>query len=361
MRSSKQNHREFKMNELKNVPNLSVLGQDNSQLFHENGQANTNLPVSADLAQHNAFSRIFQKDKLTIGLIAPFKGYPDQPIPNVENLGEIAALADKLGFAALWLRDVPFFDPNFGDVGQGLDPFVSLGYLAAQTKNIALGTAGIVSPLREPIHIAKSAASMDALTNGRFILGLSSGDRPVEYPVFKADFDNRAERFRESWAMIRTLTDPKTHHFPHFSGKHYGDLTGNIDVVPKVQNRLPMVAIGRARQALDWLANMADGWIWHGVNPKDTKNIVQTLAELNQDGNWHPFGYANFVELSDNPNEPARLFNNIYLRGGANSLLEFWQEQKEQGLAHVTVNLKPTRRPANETLQDLAENVLAKL
>lgn len=88
---------------------------------------------------------------------------------------------------------------------------------------------------------------------------------------------------------------------------------------------------------------------------------MQTLAELNQDGAWHPFGYANFVELSDNPNEPARLFNNIYLRGGAKGLLEYWQEQKEQGLAHVTVNLKPTRRPAEDTLQELAEEVVAKL
>lgn len=349
------------MSELRNVPNLSVLGQDNSKLFHSNEQANTQTALPADLAQHKAFSRVFQKGKLTIGLIAPFKGYPDVAQPNVEDMGDLAELADKLGFAALWLRDVPFFDPNFGDVGQGLDPFVSLGYLAARTKNIALGTAGIVSPLREPIHIAKSAASIEALSGGRFILGLSSGDRPVEYPAFRADFTHRAEHFRESFAMIRTLTDPKTHHFPHFEGNYYGNLTGNIDVVPKVKSRLPMVAIGRARQDLDWLANTADAWIWHGVNPKDTKNIVQTLAELNQDNTWHPFGYGNFVELSENPNDPVELFGNIYLRGGSNALLEYWQEQKEQGLAHTTINLKPTHRPAEETLQELAENVVAKL
>lgn len=348
------------MKEMNNVPNLSVLGQDNSGLFHAS-DADTDAALPADLANHKAFAKVFQKGKLTLGLIAPFKGYPNAPIPNVEDLGDVAEFADKSGFAALWLRDVPFYDPNFGDVGQGLDPFVSLGYLAARTQNIALGTAGIVSPLRDPIHIAKAAASVGALTRGRFILGLSSGDRPVEYPAFKQEFANRAERFRESWELIRTLTDPKSHDFPVFQGGHYGNLTGNIDVHPKVKSRLPLVAIGRARQELDWLANTADGWIWHGVNPKDTGNIVQTLAELNQDNAWHPFGYANFVELLENPNEPAKLFNNIYLRGGANGLLEFWQEQKEQGLAHVTINLKPTRRPALEALQDLAENVVAKL
>lgn len=314
-----------------------------------------------DLVSQTAFSQVFQQDKLTFGLIAPFKGYADSPFPDISDLGDLAELADQLGFSALWLRDVPFFDPHFGDVGQGLDPFVALGYLAARTKNIALGTAGIVSPLRSPAHIAKSAVSVDHLTGGRFILGLSSGDRPIEYPAFNENFDNRAERFRESFDLIRTLTNPQTHDFPLFKGKHYGSLTGEIDTYPKVKNRLPMVAIGRARQEMEWLANTPDAWIWHGVNPNDTAKIIQKLTTLNQDGIWRPFGYANFVELLDNPNAPAQLYNNIYLRGGANGLRAFWQAQQEQGLSHLTLNLKPTTRPAEEVLHDLAENVLAKL
>ena len=67
------------------------------------------------------------------------------------------------------------------------------------------------------------------------------------------------------------------------------------------------------------------------------------------------------MELTEDRHQSAKLFNNIYLRGGAKGLLAFWQEQKEQGLAHVTVNLKPTGRPAGEVLQELAEDVLAKL
>ncbi|MCP2041568.1 luciferase-type oxidoreductase [Neisseria sp. HSC-16F19] len=343
------------------TPNLSILGQDHSALFRETTAANTDALLPPAWAQNQAMSQVFQKGKLTLGLIAPFKGYPDSHQPDVADMGDLAVLAEELGFAALWLRDVPFYDPNFGDVGQGLDPWTSLGYLAARTETIALGTAGIVSPLRNPYHTAKAAASIDALSQGRFVLGLSSGDRPIEYPIFQQDFNNRAERYRDEWQIIRTLTDPQSNRFPVIESEYYGHMTGNVDTVPKTRQRLPMVAIGRARQELDWLANSADAWIWHGVNPKDTRKIVHTLAELNQDGYWHPFGYANFVELSENPHDEAKLYNNIYLRGGSHSLLEYWQEQQEQGLAHVTINLKPSRRPAAEMLQDLAENVLAKL
>lgn len=79
---------------------------------------------------------MFQADKLTLGLIAPFKGYPNSPIPSLEDFGETAVLAEQLGFSALWLRDVPFYDPSFGDVGQAFDPMVAMGYLTAKPNEL---------------------------------------------------------------------------------------------------------------------------------------------------------------------------------------------------------------------------------
>ena len=191
---------------------------------------------------------------------------------------------------------------------------------------------------------------------------MSSGDRPVEYPAFKKNFENRAETFRKSWKMIRELADPDKP-FPFYKGKQYSDLSGDIDFVPKMDKgvKLPMVAIGRARQEFDWLANEADAWIWHGVNPNLTEKIVKVIEELNKDNTWHPFGYANFVELLDDPDAQAELYNNIYLRGGSRSIAEYYRQRKELGLSHVTINLKPTNRPYEDTLKDLAENVLDKV
>ncbi len=313
------------------------------------------LSLPDRLQQHQGFSRTFQPGKLTLGLIAPFKGYPDSHTPEMDDFAEMARMADRGGVAALWVRDVPFHDPGFGDVGQIYDPAVTLGYLAAITGRIALGSAGFVAPLREPILTAKEAASTDRLSGGRFMLGMSSGDRPTEYPVFAKTFENRAERYRENWSIIRRLTQQS---FPAFSTEYYGQFSGNLDLVPKPGSALPMIAIGRARQELEWLANEADAWIWHGVDPAKSGDIIQTLQELNRDGHWHPFGFANFVELLEDADAPARLFNNIYLRGGAKGLVEFWKNQQAQGVAHITINLKPTRRPAKEVMQELVENVV---
>lgn len=70
---------------------------------------------------------------------------------------------------------------------------------------------------------------------------------------------------------------------------------------------MPLVAIGRCRQDLSWLANEPDAWIWHGIGEDETAPAVKKLNDLNEDGNWHPFGYQNFVELLDDPDAPCEL------------------------------------------------------
>ncbi|SED18282.1 LLM class flavin-dependent oxidoreductase [Rhodobacter sp. 24-YEA-8] len=86
--------------------------------------------------------------------------------------------------AAIWLRDVPLFDPRFGDAGQVFDPFTYMAWLAAKTSRIALTTRSAVVTLRHPIDLAKMATTIDHLSNGRLILGIASGDRPVEFPAY---------------------------------------------------------------------------------------------------------------------------------------------------------------------------------
>lgn len=313
------------------------------------------LQLPTKLAAHRGFARTFQKGNITFGVISPFKGYPGFMPEILNDIGQNAKMVEKLGFSTLWVRDVPFFDPHFGDAAQALDPMITLGVLAAHTNHIAIGTAGLVAPLRSPIHIAKTAASMEVLTGGRFMLGLSSGDRPVEYPVFQQNFENRAERFQESFSMIRALLGQQ---FPMWQGQYYGKLDGSLDLIPKPATKMPMITVGRARQDLQWLANTSDAWIGYAANEQNAAQTVHTLAQLGDGQTWKPFSTAGFIELLDDIHAPAQLFNGVYLRGGSKGMAEFFETLRQNGVAHVAMNFKPTNRPANEALQDFAENVL---
>lgn len=312
-------------------------------------------PLPAELAQHPGYRRVFRPGQMTFGFIMPLEGYPDSPSPTLENHARLARMADEAGFSALWMRDVPFYDPNFGDVGQILDPMVYLGYLAAHTQRIALGTAGMVLTLRDPLIVAKQAASVDQLTGGRLLLGLSTGDRAVEYPAFNLDYDNRGERYREAFGLIKTVTEQS---FPHGQTTHYGALRGDIDLVPKpVGPRMPMLVIGRARQDFSWIAEHSDGWIWHLSDFRQLPAMLEEWRRAHGNRWLRPYGYGAFFDLADNPNAPLQSIGNG-LRAGRKALIALLRHQQAQGVSHVAFNLKALRRPAEDALAELAEFVL---
>lgn len=306
------------------------------------------------LKNHKGFSQVFKHGKLTFGFVAPMSGYPDAPMPDIESFTKIVRIADEGGVDVIWLRDVPFLDPNFGDVGQVYDPMVYGGVLAATTKRIAIGTAGIVLPLRDPIIVAKQAVSLDQLSGGRFILGLASGDRYSEYPAFGSNFNDRVERFREAREVIRKVTEE---HYPVLDTAYYGTLNGTIDLVPKpISGIIPTISIGRGGQDLKWIGENMDGWLWHGENARNIPLRIQQWQEATNGIN-KPYGYAHFFDLSENIDEPV-LFSGNYIRGGRNALINFWQQQQQAGLSHAVLNPKPTRRPADEMIQEFCEFII---
>src|SRR4026208_447416 len=108
-----------------------------------------------DRLMHPGFRTMFVEGRLTLGLFVPIEAYQGS-IPTMRDHLIRARRAERLGVAALWVRDVPLYAPSFGDVGQIYDPGLYLGYLAKHTRRIALATGSIVLPLRHPLHVAKA-------------------------------------------------------------------------------------------------------------------------------------------------------------------------------------------------------------
>lgn len=310
--------------------------------------------LSPELQNHPGYARLFQPGHLNFGFIAPLESYPTSPGPTLEDHLEMALKVDQAGFSAIWLRDVPFYDPNFGDVGQILDPLVYAGYLAAVTRHVTVGTAGIVLPLRDPLIVAKQAATIDQLLGGRFILGLATGDRPVEYPAFGVDFDNRAARFQDALAIIRAATEQ---HWAKHSSVFYGQLDGGLDLVPKpVGARLPTLVVGHAGQSLEWIAANTDGILSYTANPAVIPQVINRWRTACGSNGYKPYGYGTLFELERDPDFP--ILPGRVLRAGRNALIELWKRQQDQGVGHVALHFKPQRRHASEVIDELAEYVL---
>lgn len=310
--------------------------------------------LPAELSTHRGFARVFRPGHLTFGFIAPLESYPDTPGPTLADHTAMAQKVDEAGFAAIWLRDVPFYDPHFGDVAQVIDPLVYAGYLAAVTRNIAIGTAGIVLPLRDPLIVAKQAASVDQLLGGRLILGLAGGDRPIEYPAFGVEFDSRADRFRDALGVLRAATEQD---WPSFSSLFYGQLTGNLDLVPKpLAPRLPTLVVGMAGQTQAWIAEHTDGMIGYLNDPVRVPTVVSQWHAASAGKPFKPYGYGTFFDLDADPDAPLQ--QGRVMRAGRNALIDLWLRQQDQGVSHVALNFKPQRRPAAEVIDELGEYVL---
>jgi luciferase-type oxidoreductase len=269
---------------------------------------------------------------------------------------ELARQAEQGGFAALWVRDVPLRDPSFGDVGQVYDPWVWLGVVTAQTAEIAVATGAIVLPLRHPIDIAKAAASVDNLSDGRFVLGVASGDRPLEFPAYGKDFHQRGAVFVESLGFARQLLE---HQFPRI-GSPLGIVQGT-DLLPKPRyGRIPIGVTGQSQQTLDWIAANADAWIMYPRPPEQQARVVsewQAAVERQAPGTRKPFAQSLYIDLTEAPNTPPRPIHLGY-RLGRDALLDVLGMLRDIGVNHVIFNLKYGRRPADEVVDQLAREVL---
>ena len=123
---------------------------------------------------------------------------------------------------------------------QTLDPFVLLAYAARHTTKVKLGISVIVTPYRSPVHLAKSGASLDQISGGRFIMGLGIGSDTEVYPAFGITPEARATRFEEQIEVIKALwTQPEV----TFKGR-FLNLEG-VTIAPKPSSAAPSADMDR--------------------------------------------------------------------------------------------------------------------
>ncbi|HIE5097952.1 TIGR03571 family LLM class oxidoreductase [Stenotrophomonas maltophilia] len=300
-----------------------------------------------------AHARLFPPQGLSLGLMTPVAA---QGLADPQQARRIARLADDLGFAALWTRDVPLMVPQGPDASASAldDPFLWLGMLAAATTRIAVGSAAIVLPLRQPLQVAKSALSLDRISGGRFVLGLGSGDRPEEFAAFGEDLEARAATFRERWSLLRAALSADAD-----ERARVRQVTGGFDVLPPPDTRIPMLVVGTARQSLQWIAREAEGWAtYHREEVAQEGRIglwQQALAQ--RGGATKPFVQSMLLDLQADPQAPPAPLP-LGLKVGRDGLRDYLLRVHAQGVAHVMFNLVDNGRPPQDVLREIGEQIL---
>jgi probable F420-dependent oxidoreductase len=271
-------------------------------------------------------------------------------------LTHAAETAERLGFSTVWAADriiIPWkIESDYAYSWSGsfivppekpfLESMTALAFLAGATETVRLGVSVLVAPYRDPVHWAKVAATIDWLSEGRFILGVGIGWMAEEFAALgRADlFPQRASVAEEQIRVARNLFSEE---HCSFHGEHYS--YEDIAFYPK--SRTPIWCGGESRNAQRRAGRLGDAWFpyFARVTPDDLGRRYETVREAAEAAGRDPdevkLNCCLSVEVTDEPTqqEPDRL------RGTPEQVAEALERFADVGVEHVALQFLVGRYP----------------
>jgi alkanesulfonate monooxygenase SsuD/methylene tetrahydromethanopterin reductase-like flavin-dependent oxidoreductase (luciferase family) len=254
------------------------------------------------------------------------------------SLADLAKRAEAAGAGSLWATDHLFWH------GPCLECLVALTIIASATDHVGVGSCVIQLPLRRPGEVAKQASAIQALSGGRFILGVGVGSHVGEYEQVGAAYHSRG---RELDLGIAEL---------HRSWNTAG--LGNDDDYTMLPTcwPVPVWAGGSSRAALVRAARVGDGWMPLFVDPEDYRAACDTLSDEIATAGRSPDAVSRamvlFISIDDDPgvamsrglawmssmyNVPTKAFSRRLVAGTAEQVADQVSTWRDAGAEHVVV------------------------
>jgi probable F420-dependent oxidoreductase len=190
----------------------------------------------------------------------PMHTHPYNPeLASGAGIAAVAAAAEKAGFHGFGFTDHPAPSQRWLDAGghDALDPFVALGFAAAHTTTLRLIPNIVVLPYRNPFVVAKSGATLDLLSDGRFTLAVGVGYLKREFAALGVTYDERAHLFEEALEVIRAIW---TGDDISYEGKHFSARGITAHPLPASRPHPPIWIGGNTAAARQRVAQHGDGW-----------------------------------------------------------------------------------------------------
>ena len=210
----------------------------------------------------------------------------------------LAQKAESLGFESFWLPEhtiLPVHSTSrYGGTPDGSipssmsdsgDPLIGLASASAATQTIKLGTAITLVPEHNPLLQAKQIATLDRLSNGRFIFGIGAGWLKEETEIMGGDFEHRWGQTREAVLAMKELW---TQDEAEFHGRYYDFPPVRCNPKPVQKPHPPVFLGGFAPNVFKRRAAWGDGWMPVRVTPEQVKMGRATLDELAESAGRDP-------------------------------------------------------------------------
>ena len=198
------------------------------------------------------------------------------------NIIRFARAAEEAGFDSIGFTDHPAPSQKWLDGGghDALDPFVALGFCAAVTDRIRLMPNIVVLPYRNPFVVAKAVATLDVLSEGRFILATAAGYLRSEYSALGVDFDERNELFDEAIEVLLGIWSKDGF---RYAGRHFHAQGQTANPKPIQQPHPPIWIGGNSRVARRRVARYAQGWMPFNAPAQLAKTTKTPALETQED------------------------------------------------------------------------------
>jgi probable F420-dependent oxidoreductase len=173
-------------------------------------------------------------------------------LPRAPELMEFAGTAEAVGIGSLHVGDhIQWHAPI-------LESTTVMATFAAATSRARIVSDVVILPLRDPVLLAKTVASLDVISGGRMIFGVGvGGENPAEYRAMRIPLQERGARANESLEIIRGLFANERF---SYEGRHF--TLDDVSIAPRpLQPRLPIWVGGTSEAALRRAARYGDGWI----------------------------------------------------------------------------------------------------
>ncbi len=209
---------------------------------------------------------------------------------------ELAERAEAAGFDSVWVGDSLLARPRF-------EPLSLLAAVAARTRRVELGTAVLVAPLRNPVLLAHSAATVDRIAKGRLILGVGFGTRNPrvqhEFAAADADYDRRAGRMREMMEICRLLWrgEPVS-----FEGRYWNLEDATLLPTPHRPGGPPFWVGGSGPTSLRIAGRFAESYFPNSGTPEQLAKTWQAVQKEAPEGKRT--GLALYATVNVTPDAP---------------------------------------------------------